>query len=448
MTAARASAFRGKGIGVAAAVTLFLLPLAGEACPRDAEQCASEHAADSASNRVNAAKVDPSPAQRAMIGACATIVRAAVCPIPSTTAEPVAQPAPVDPIPVEEPDPQTRPSPRKVVAAVARTPSVRARSADRVAPTRPRVLVVPRFVEVVVERPALAVSAAVGLVSALGLFMAFVVGGRRRRRAALAAAELSARTTYDQLTESVVGNLSHELFTPLTPVKGYASMLKRADLPPQEVHAVADKLMAASGRLERVVETLVALAEMERTEPNARRDVVDANALMLRILERAPEQRRRSISLSVDASVRDFRANERLLELAVWALLDNAIKFSAEGDPVRVEVRARGTERERVEFRITDRGIGMTHEQMRVAFEAFRQVDGSTTRAYEGLGIGLALAERVARAHGGRVLAVSRTGKGSTFTLSFPLIPGARAIAVALPPRDRRAGDRRARYTA
>jgi signal transduction histidine kinase len=106
------------------------------------------------------------------------------------------------------------------------------------------------------------------------------------------------------------------------------------------------------------------------------------------------------------------------LELAVRAvvvLIDNALSFSPEDEPVSVEIRRRGAE---VDVLVSDRGSGVPEEMREQMFDAFTQADQSSTRAHEGLGIGLYLAKRIMAAHGGKV-AVSGSGGGATFALTF-----------------------------
>ena len=101
-------------------------------------------------------------------------------------------------------------------------------------------------------------------------------------------------------------------------------------------------------------------------------------------------------------------------------LANNGVKFTEEGE-VRIGCVARG---EALEFHVTDTGIGIKPENMALLFEAFRQVDGSARRRYEGAGLGLYLSRRLAGLLGGDIRAESEYGKGSRFTLTLPLGAG------------------------
>jgi two-component system OmpR family sensor kinase len=105
-----------------------------------------------------------------------------------------------------------------------------------------------------------------------------------------------------------------------------------------------------------------------------------------------------------------------LFRRALDNLLDNAAKYSDAGQPVRLIVRR---DSDHVSFDVIDRGIGMSVDELEHAFEPFWRADGSRTRRTGGVGLGLALARRIARAHGGDVTLVSATGRGTTATLSM-----------------------------
>src|SRR6185295_13833747 len=103
----------------------------------------------------------------------------------------------------------------------------------------------------------------------------------------------------------------------------------------------------------------------------------------------------------------------------MWNLLVNSIKFTPGGGWVRVESSM--PESDAVEIRVSDSGIGISDDFLPHVFERFRQADGSTTRQYGGLGIGLSLVKSLVEAHGGSVEASSAgKGLGSTFTVSLP----------------------------
>ena len=114
--------------------------------------------------------------------------------------------------------------------------------------------------------------------------------------------------------------------------------------------------------------------------------------------------------------------------MAIDELIDNAVKFSPDGGPVTVTLSAAtlngdGEQRPAVQITVTDQGVGMTAAERRDAFAEFVQGDGSDTRRFGGLGLGLSLVKRVAEAHGGVVVVESVPQKGSKFSIIIPALP-------------------------
>jgi signal transduction histidine kinase len=111
-------------------------------------------------------------------------------------------------------------------------------------------------------------------------------------------------------------------------------------------------------------------------------------------------------------------ADPNLLSSALGNLVKNAIQFNSPGGLVRVAVERRNGE---LAVAVADNGPGIPEDKLANIFSTFYQVDGSSTRAVGGTGLGLTIAKRAAESHGGRIDVVSRSGKGSTFTLVIPL---------------------------
>jgi signal transduction histidine kinase len=99
-------------------------------------------------------------------------------------------------------------------------------------------------------------------------------------------------------------------------------------------------------------------------------------------------------------------------------LLGNAFKFTPKGGQVTVRLQRQG---ENVVLQVSDTGIGIPSDQLRRVFERFYQVDGSATRRFGGIGLGLALVKEIAEAHGGQVTVTSQVGVGTTFTVRLPV---------------------------
>jgi signal transduction histidine kinase len=103
----------------------------------------------------------------------------------------------------------------------------------------------------------------------------------------------------------------------------------------------------------------------------------------------------------------------------LWNLVHNAVKFTPKGGEIRVEAAAG---EDGISFSIADNGVGIDAKDLPVIFERFRQIDGSATRAYRGMGIGLALAKAFVELHGGTIRVESEPGRGTTFRIRLPRI--------------------------
>jgi len=231
-----------------------------------------------------------------------------------------------------------------------------------------------------------------------------------------------------------LSNISHELRTPLTPIKGYAEMLRRdqqmaasRQLPPEKRRAFLDGILESSERLERTVDILVNFAAMEAGRLVLRTEPVDSANLVHEVCER---WRSRSGMHRVEELVNGrprVLADRRLLERSIDELIDNAVKFSPEGGVVTVRTELVGAGDGRaVEISVSDEGIGIAPSDFDRIFTDFSQIDGSATRRYGGLGLGLPFVQRVVAAHGGTLRATSEPGHGSTFTMELPISAGAR----------------------
>jgi PAS domain S-box-containing protein len=231
-----------------------------------------------------------------------------------------------------------------------------------------------------------------------------------------------------------LSNISHELRTPLTPIKGYAEMLRRdqqmaatRQLPAEKRRAFLDGILESSERLERTVDILVNFAAMEAGRLVLRTEPVDMATLVHEVCER---WRSRSDRHRVEELVTGrprVLADRRLLERAVDELIDNAVKFSPEGGVVTVRSELIGAGDGRaVEIAVSDEGIGIAPSDFDRIFTDFSQIDGSATRRYGGLGLGLPFVQRVVAAHGGTLDATSEPGRGSTFVIRLPITAGLR----------------------
>ncbi len=150
---------------------------------------------------------------------------------------------------------------------------------------------------------------------------------------------------------------------------------------------------------------------------------LEVRTLLAGVMERralADDGDQYEITRRVGRGTPDIDADGHWLGRAIDELVDNAVKFSPGGGRVAVSARPAPDDPGLVEISVRDRGVGMSPEAVDGAFREWAQGDESDTRSFGGLGLGLALVERVVEYHGGRVVCETAPGKGTTFSLLVP----------------------------
>ncbi len=213
------------------------------------------------------------------------------------------------------------------------------------------------------------------------------------------------------------GDASHQLRTPLAALLGQLEVARRRERSCDEYRRVLDEVYCEALRLRQIVESLLFMA---RAESEAGSPELEPIELVLwvreRLSARADDERASDIHelLSTDAPVW-VQAHQQLLGQLLGNLLDNACKYSPPGTPVTVEVGRDGLE---VTLAVRDQGMGVDADDLAHIFEPFYR--SAKSRRRPGVGLGLAVVERIAQVFGGTMHAESAPGRGSVFTVRLP----------------------------
>ena len=218
-----------------------------------------------------------------------------------------------------------------------------------------------------------------------------------------------------------LANMSHEIRTPLNGVVSMADSLSRRPLGEQE-HEMVELIRSSGATLERLLSDILDSARIESgqvtIEPapfNLEQAVADIGALW-RV---KAEDKRVALEVEFDPNLSGTVHGDAVrLRQVLTNLVNNALKFTSEG-AVRISVTAIGGDR--VQFRVSDTGVGFDREQRSRIFRRFQQADGSITRRYGGTGLGLAISTALVELMGGALDCDSTPGEGSTFWFDIPL---------------------------
>lgn len=259
----------------------------------------------------------------------------------------------------------------------------------------------------------------------------------------------------DRLKSSFLATMSHELRTPLTSIIGYSEMLAEGlagPLAPEQsdyvktIHTKGEQLLA-------LIMGLLDLSKLDSGTMKLRQSAVQIRPILDEVLSTvSPVARKKEVSLQLesDGTPCELAADPERLRQVFINLVDNAVKFTPKGGTVTmaarvVEIASGGDGDDEdddtgsilfapmlkaVEVRVSDTGIGIPPAERSRVFDAFYQVDSSSTREYGGTGLGLSIVKRIVEAHGGKVSVEGNQPTGAVFVV---VIPSAQAKRTALP---------------
>ncbi len=226
----------------------------------------------------------------------------------------------------------------------------------------------------------------------------------------------------EQVRRDFVANVSHELKTPITSIKGAVETLLDGAVEDTEArNRFLDIIRRHADRLNAIITDLLALSRLE--QEGEARQIVRQPTPIRGILEEVAQicrQRAQEKSIPLEMTCPDdltASVSPDLLEQAVINLVDNAIKFSSPGSPVRMEARMAEN---RLEIEVKDQGCGIPEEHLPRIFERFYRVDKARSRSMGGTGLGLAIVKHIVQLHGGSVTVESKQGIGSCFCIAIP----------------------------
>lgn len=232
--------------------------------------------------------------------------------------------------------------------------------------------------------------------------------------------DISERARIDRVRTDFVANISHELKTPIGALAVLADALDGED-DSEVVARLAVRIADEAHRASRTIDDLMELARIE-LGGLATQEPVAIDAVLAEAVGRtafSAEQHAVTVQVLGQTGI-VARGDRRQLVSAITNLVDNAVKYSADGDTVTVTADADDLH---VRIIVADTGVGIPAKDLDRVFERFYRVDQARSRDTGGTGLGLAIVRHVASNHGGDIAVSSREGEGSTFTLTIPRLP-------------------------
>jgi len=226
----------------------------------------------------------------------------------------------------------------------------------------------------------------------------------------------------ENMRRDFVANVSHEIKTPLTAIKGFVETLHQGNVDkPEETRRFLGIIQKHVDRLNSILEDLLSLSRIEQEDEKKKitlqeGKISDVFQAAIQICQPKAEEKNITINL-VDEEELIARFDPTIIEQAVVNLLDNAIKYSNPESAIQVKGTQSGSE---ILISVQDQGIGISKQHLPRLFERFYRVDKARSRQLGGTGLGLAIVKHIAQVHGGHVSVESKLGQGSIFTIHLP----------------------------
>lgn len=214
-------------------------------------------------------------------------------------------------------------------------------------------------------------------------------------------------------------NVSHELKTPLTSIRGYAEIIKEGIAKTEDIPEFSKRIYNEADRMLTMVNDIMSLSHMDEGAANIVFEPIDLKEIVNEVAERfGPIAAKNNVTISVQGDSDIIQGNPRLLDEMFFNLIENATKYNKANG--RVDIALQSTE-ESVIVKVTDTGIGINREDQLHVFERFYRADKSHYRDSGGTGLGLSIVKHSAMVHHAKVELSSQINSGTTVTIIFPL---------------------------
>lgn len=223
------------------------------------------------------------------------------------------------------------------------------------------------------------------------------------------------------MRKDFVANVSHELKTPITSIKGFAeTLLDGAAEEKENRDYFLSIIHEESKRIQRLIEDLLILSKLEKDEIQLNFNNIQMTNIIKEInpiMKHALDDKNIDCLVSINPEDVSFDADEEKVKQVLINLLTNAINYTSENGEIVLEVNEEG---DNVKITVKDTGIGIDHEALPRIFERFYRVDKARSRETGGTGLGLAIVKHVIEVHNGQIEVESELNKGTTFTVYLP----------------------------
>lgn len=225
----------------------------------------------------------------------------------------------------------------------------------------------------------------------------------------------------EEMRADFAANVSHELRTPLTAISGFAeTLLDGAYNNPESALRFSNIIHKEAVRLNRLIEDLLKLSQIEKGKIAIAKEAVDIKELMNEVVAILGDRLANyEITIDIPIDVPQISGDRGLLTQALYNLVDNAVKYSPQQGVIKLSARGEG---DFVRLAVSDSGIGIPEEDRVRIFERFYRIERARSRRFGGTGLGLAIVKHIVEAHKGHIELDSEEGKGTKVSLLLPLV--------------------------
>jgi signal transduction histidine kinase len=223
----------------------------------------------------------------------------------------------------------------------------------------------------------------------------------------------------DDMRKEFISNISHDIQSPLSNIKGYTNLLENESLDPEEKKGYVSVINGEIDRLSTLTKQLLLLASLDRNEERLKKESFNIGKQIKEVIRNYQWQvSEKGIMLGYSLPDTEISGDPSLLHTVWENLLTNAIKYNKPDGSIEIQIEER---EESIFVTFEDTGIGMNEIEKKRIFERFYRVDTARSRSVEGTGLGLSIVATIVKLHGGQMLVKSTENEGTAFVVELPI---------------------------